>query len=230
MLEDRQLLQSGDMHSLPLLAFLVKRYGIESLGWSPQTIRMEIADDYKLNLPQQTFDRLMAGIAIATGNEFYVSPVVFMQLCNVMGDKPFNPETVDPADPFECGWGMVQAMLISPPSAEENGGSLISAEVDGYIAYVLDAYGMSLSPKCLAAVTRAVQSGEVGIEYAADPDMFAAINSTQQSAADEVDAFVGEQLREVKLQLDAMQLCSGTAEELINQLRGDLKGGGKTSQ
>lgn len=229
MLEDRKQLASGELHSLPLLAFAVTKYGHECLEWAAETFRMELAADYKLQVPQQTLDRLMAGIAIATSTEFYVRPAAFIQLCNVMGDKQFDPSVFDPADPYECGWGLLQAMLISPPDLESQGGQALSPEVEGYLEGILDEYGMSVSPKCLAAITRAVPSGEVGLAYADDPEMFSGIMAAQQQLADEVDQFVAARLAETIAQLDSLQLIAGSGAELVQKLRKEIADHGQVS-
>src|SRR4051812_29132260 len=116
----QRVLQDPESYATTLLVLLVDRFGTEALSWAPETIRTEMASEYGVALPPACFDRLMAAVTVITTDYFYKSLTRFIDLCNVLSfGGTFDPSVFDPADPYECAWGISEALLLSPPEEDE---------------------------------------------------------------------------------------------------------------
>ena len=78
------LLADPDSFALTLITIFVDTYGMEALAWAPETVRLEIIDDFQVDLPQENFDKLMAAMHLSQTDEFYVSLPTFIEICNVL--------------------------------------------------------------------------------------------------------------------------------------------------
>ena len=98
-----------------LVALLVDTYGLESVGWDPATIQMEVEGDAGVRLPQVNFEKLMVGVALLTTNSFFVSPADFAQFCVVLSGHATSPGVLVLPDADDVAWGITEALLLSPP-------------------------------------------------------------------------------------------------------------------
>jgi hypothetical protein len=150
----RELLTKRETFATSLLAILIDLYGSEALSWTPQAIALELHDDFQVDIPQATIDKIMAAISILTSDDFYRRVSVFNNICNVLSGDTFDPTIFEPASVDEIAWGITEAVLLSPP--EE--GDQFSSEITGFIAKMLEAEGITKIPAVLRFAAPATQN------------------------------------------------------------------------
>ena len=218
---DSHLLQaaliSPDSFATTLLVILVDEYGTECFQWSPETIRLEIEEDFKLKLPQPNFDRLMAAINIITSDDFYQSLPDFVTYCNILAGDTFDPRAWDPADAAEIAWGITEVLLLSPPDAHDE--NPFSEEIVGYIGQALSQEGIITPPDVLKIAVRDKDPAMMVVsEYADDPEMFNSIYDLEQSKTGEINRLVKTGLQSLIQQLQPLPLRNGDAAGGVRQL------------
>src|SRR5690606_21189804 len=87
---------------------------VGSNRWSPETIAMELEDDYNIRIPQLNRDKLFMAISLVTSDDFFCRLRRFIDACNVLSGSELS-SAFDYADAMECAWGMTEALLIQPP-------------------------------------------------------------------------------------------------------------------
>ena len=80
----RSVWTSDESYATTLVLCFIDVYGTEGLEWDPMTVRKEIEEDFNLKMPPKAFNKLMAGINVATTDQFYTSLPDFIDLCNIM--------------------------------------------------------------------------------------------------------------------------------------------------
>jgi hypothetical protein len=186
--------------------------------WHPGTILLEIRDDFGVELPRANFDRLMAGIHLITSDAFYKSPPTFVEICNVLSGGLYDPATWDPADALECAWGITEALLLSPPDANDE--EPFSPEIRAYIGKALDEEGILDPPDVLRIAIRdggSNQAAKISSKFD-DPEIRAAITRTEADKVQEINDRIRSNLRTLIVQLEALQLAHGDASALAGKL------------
>jgi hypothetical protein len=167
-----------------------------------------------MKIPKENFDRLMAAVTILTTDQFFRNLPAFVQLCDILSGGEFNPKTATVADTLECAWGITEAAMLSPPTAEP----AFSDEIRHYVGGVLDDEGYLFTPKILSSVAIRDESEEAVYGYSDDPDMFASIHKNKQAEADEVDGLVQSMMKDLVEGLEALPLEHGDAKGLLKRL------------
>ena len=116
----RTLLMEESTYATVLLLILLDTYGPEALQWAPETISLELKDDYAVNITKQTLDKIMAAIAIVTTNYFYKDVLKFIELANILSGDDAEPDEFDPATAGEVLWGLSESFLLWPPEKDDN--------------------------------------------------------------------------------------------------------------
>lgn len=214
----RTLLLSDDAHATPLFLLVMDLYGQEALEWAPETIRMELEQDFQLQLPKSSLDKVMAAITIVTTNYFYKDVTRFIQLCNVLAGDDFQPDEFDPADAGEILLGITEAILLWPPDGDADD-TEFSEEIRGYIGQVLNEQGIVKPFDVLRLALDGDQSTRVDTTYADDPEMYSAVWSSQQSKTDELRSVYLENVQALAQQLSILPLNHGSTEKAVQQLQ-----------
>jgi hypothetical protein len=211
----KQLLSNPDTFATTLVAILIDQYGTEALTWSPETIRLELHDDFQVQVPQVCIDKIMAAICILTTNDFYKSLPRFIQLCNVLADDTFNPLVFDPADSFEMAWAITEAMLLSPPEEDEP----FTEEIRFYIGHMLTEEGVVNPPDVLRIAIQDVTIEDPLAGDTEDPAMYAAFYESQRSKSAEISAMLKRQIDELFAELQALDLRNGNTGDLLSRMQ-----------
>jgi hypothetical protein len=66
-----EALRDPESFATTLAAIFLDEYGTTGLSWAPETIAMELRDDFGVEPPPANFGRLMAGITLLTTDRFY---------------------------------------------------------------------------------------------------------------------------------------------------------------
>jgi len=201
-----------------LVAMLLDEYGTEATTWDAATIQMEIEEDFKLKLPRANFDRLMAGVALLIGDDFYKVLPDFIAFCNIFGGSTYDPSTFDPADAEEVAWGITEALLISPPEPDDE--EPFALEVVAYIGAVLDDEGIINPPDVLRIGLRESDpNATIQGEFSDDPTMFASIYEVESAKTSAINQSVRTMLDLLIQQLTTLDLAHGDARQLRASLQ-----------
>ena len=219
----RQVLTDEESYSTTLVTILIDTYGTEALEWHPATIKQQLEGDFNIQLPQFAHDRIMAAVTLLTTDFFYQAVDKFIDLCNVLGGSEFDPGTFDPADSYECAWGITEALLLSPPEEEEEP---FSDDIRRYIGFVLHDEGFVTPPDVLKIALDGDFADQVRYDLADDPEMFEGVYQMQADKTGEVTTMIKENLTELMQQLQSLPLTNGDTSDLVNKLRGAMKRSG----
>lgn len=221
----REMLLGDGTYATVLYVWYLDRWGAEKddegraacLYWAPETIRLEIEEETGIKLPKANFDKLMAMITIITTDLFYRDVQRFIQLANILAGDDFQPDEFEPADPVECAWAIVEALLNDPP--DEQDPEPFSDEVRRYLGIVLRNDGFVTPPDILKLALTDGFDPATPNEYADDPELFSMIYKGQEEKAAEVTDVIGDGMTELLTQLETLPLDNGDVRELKTKLR-----------
>lgn len=224
----RALLFSEDAYATPLFLLVLDRYGPAALEWAPETIRMELEQDFQLRLPKANLDKILAAITIVTTNYFYKDVTRFVELCNILAGDDFQPDEFEPADAEELLIAITEAILLWPPD-EDAEDTEFSAEIREYIKQVLGEQGILKPFDVLRLAFDNDQASRVDVEYADDPEMYAAIYGMQQEKTQEMRQIYLENIAALTQQLQTLPLQNGSTADAVRQLLSLVERAGVTS-
>jgi len=214
----RALLLAEESYTTVLLLLVLDVYGPELLTWAPETIRLQLEEDFSLSLPKATLDKVMAGVTLLTTNYFFKDVTRFIELCNILAGDDFQPDEFDPADAGEILWGVTEAALIWPPERDETDDTEFGPEVRGYIEEILHQEGLASPPDVLRLGLRSNVADTIRADYADDPEMFEALWQAQESRSGDLKQMVLDNLQELAFQLKLLALQNGSTEALLEQI------------
>lgn len=216
----RRALTDLNSFTTTLLTGLIDNYGTEFLFWHPETIRLETEDDYDFKWNVILFDRLMAGIALLTTDNFYKNLPDFIDLCNILSGSPITPGIFDPADALECAWGITEVLLLSPPDDEEP----FNEEIRYYIGEILKQEGIIIPPDILRiAIYDPNAKLHINNYYTDDPAMFNAIWDLEESKTNEINEIIKERLKLLIEQLENLKLLNGDVTTITRKMSRNLE-------
>lgn len=209
------LLADPQAFAYNLLAVLLDAYGTEALSWTPETIEMELRDDFNVDVPPGNFDRLMTAIGILTSDAFFTSPVDFARGCLSLAGTFIPANQLALPDSAEVAWGVTEALLIEPPPDEEEGskgGNPFSEDITAMIGVLLDREGILTPPDVLRIATRDGDlAARVSYEWSDEPEVFSAIQKFEAEKTERVEGAVRARLSALLDQLQALRLTNGKA-------------------
>ncbi len=210
---DKWLL-SPDVMASTLLVITADAWGLKELTqWHPKTIRLELNALAGMEVPLANYDKLMAAICIVTTDFFFRDVRRFMVLANTLAGDFFDPSQVVPPDAGECAWAVTEALLLSPPTAENP--EPFSDEVRHFIGAVLKEEGFVKPPDILRIALDADFTEQVRYNFSDDPEMFAGIYAVQAEKTTEIETIIKDGLRELMAQLQSLHLVNGTVQDLV---------------
>ena len=212
--------RSKETFATVLLTMFLDRFGTEALEWDPATIALEIEEEFDVDLPQLSLDRLIVAIQILTTDRFFKRLPDFIAFCNVLDGDPFQPDTFDPADAEEVSWGITEALLISPP--EDDDPEPLTDEIRSYIGAVLDSEGILNAPDILRVALRMVKVAPAMKDFSDDPEMFSAIYDVEAGKTEDINQSIRFKTELLTEQLAALQLKNGSTQRVAEMLRKSL--------
>lgn len=210
-----EMWKSPQTFATVLITVFLDRFGTEGLSWDPSTVTMEVEQEFDVDLPQASFDKLMAAISLLTTDRFYKSLPDFITICNVLSGDVYNPAMFDPADGEEIAWGVTESMLIYPPEEDDP----FSDEIRAYIGATLDAEGIINPPDILRIAIRSANVSTSVEEFSDDPTMFNAIYDMESAKTGEIEQIVREKTVMLHDQLAALKLKNGSTEKVLAALK-----------
>lgn len=188
------------------------------LGWDPDTVRLEIEDDFRVTVPQPVLDKVYTAREIFTTDRFFRSLPDFIDFCNILsGTGTFDPTVFDPADAAECAWGITEALLLDPP-ADEGDEPVFADEIVGYVAAVVDAEGFVRPPDVLQLGNLEDRARTVEAAWSDDPTMFNAIWDKDAAKGADITRMVRDRLGLLARQLAGLPLTRGETRQVVEKL------------
>jgi len=205
-----------DTFSVVLLTLFIDAFGTEALQWDPATIALEVEEEFHVELPQSSLDKLMVAIQILTTDRFYRRLPDFIAFCNVLDGEEYRPDMFEPADAEEVAWGITEAALINPPDDSEE--ATFSDEIRAYIGTVLDSEGILNPPDILRIALRAARVSPAVEDFSDDPMMFNAIYDLEAGKTEDINQTVVLRTKMLAAQLQALNLKNGDAKQVAAML------------
>lgn len=212
-----EMWKSPQTFATVLITAFLDRFGTEGLSWDPGAIALEIEQEFDVDLPQRSFDKLMTAVSLLTTDRFYKSLPDFITACNVLSGDTYDPKTFDPADGEEIAWGITEGLLICPP--EEDDQEPFSDEIRAYIGAALDAEGIINPPDILRIALRSANVSTSLDDFSDDPAMFNAIYDLEASKTGEINATIKDRTITLYNQLAALKLQNGSTEKVLAALQ-----------
>ncbi len=204
-----------------LVALFVDEFGEAGLYWHPATIRLEVEDTFGVAMPDASYARLMAGISLVVGDEFYKKLPSFIVVANTLSGHPPDGVTFDVAEAEEVAWAITEALLLGPPDEDEP----FVGEILRYIGKVLDREGILDPPDVLAIAVRDDKDGlrRAMADFADDPALISTIREVEAAKTREINDIVLDGLHRLIEQLGALNLKTGDASALLGRLQARTK-------
>jgi hypothetical protein len=197
-----------DAFAFNLLTAFMDTYGAEALAWSPETIEMEIRDDFGVDISSGNYDRLMTAISVLTSNGFFTSVPTFIRDCVSLAGTVTPADSMIMPDCEELAWGITEALLISPPDEEDE--NPFDKEIVGFIGEALSEEGILKPPDVLRIAVNGRQLVDrVNFEFSDDPEMFAAIQSAEGAKTEAINAAVKGKTMALLRQLQSLPIRNG---------------------
>jgi len=210
-----QAIVSPESFATTLLVVAMDVLDKEMLGWTPQTISMELQDELGVKIPSTNLSRLLTAINLYTTDDFSFRVSRFIHLSNILAGDDFDAEEFDPADADEMAWAVTESSFINPDHLER-----FSDEIQGYVCFKCKEEGLSRLPGVLSFAQKYWTSNNYAAEYFnTDPDMFAAVQGNLDQPLREVEQSVREAAARMFEQLAALKLRDGSTEKLLQRLR-----------
>lgn len=208
--------KSRDTFASVLLTLYMDKFGTEALTWEPNTILLEIEEEFNVDLPQLALDKLLVGIQILTTDRFYKSLPDFISFCNVLSGDTYRPDMWDPADAEEVAWGVTEALLIYPP--EDNDEEPFTDEIRAYIGAVLDREGLINPPDILRIALRQARVSPSIDDFSDDPTMFNAVYDLEEGKRADIENTIRMRTKMLAGQFKALKLENGQVDKIVKML------------
>ena len=225
----RSVLENEDAFATSLLAIALDNYGTDVFDWDPETLWIELAEDFGVKLPQVNKDKLQALITAYTTDLVYVSVEVFNNVCNVLSGSQANFKRWDPLTPEEALWGLYELSLnLSIDRKPGEGPPDFSHEIKQYLGVVLNQDGI-FDPPDLLRIAEFDTSNDIE-QWADDPEFFNATYDFQKTERARLLESLGKRLLELMNELNDLPLqfrnekwekfrsgISTSAQRLVNE-------------
>lgn len=166
--------------------------------WSPATILHVLEEDFG-PIQQGCYDRLMAGITIATTDLFWNDLRTFIPLCNVLSGSPITDD-FDPATVAEMSWAITEAELLD---LDPNNQAVFSEEISAYIYSACQDEGMTTPPSMLLPfIGNSIDAP--GSDMSFDPAFYADTVYNQKSKTLDIEKAVYMSLWKMYSQLETL--------------------------
>lgn len=213
----QEMWRSPETFASVLLAAYLDAFGTEALDWDPTTATLEIEQEFDVDLPQGSLDKLMVAVQLLTTDKFYRGLPDFITFCNVLSGDEYRPDMWDPADAEEVAWGITEAMIIYPP--EDNELEPFNDEIRAYIGAVLDSEGLMNPPDILRIALRTARVSPNMEDFSDDPAMFNAVYDLEEGKKEDINQTIINRTKRLADQFAALKLQNGKTEEMVTLLR-----------
>lgn len=107
----RAALESSETCATVIHAILREQYGDAVYDWEPQTVILEVRDDFGASMHPNAVDRWSALQVGLTSDAFFTRPDAFQALSNSLADGEPAFEVFDPVTTEEAAWAIMEMSL-----------------------------------------------------------------------------------------------------------------------
>lgn len=107
----RKYLQSPETSGTVLHAMLRYQYGDEVYAWEPQTVMLEVRDDFGVDMSPEAVERWSAMQVILTTGSFFDRVDAFLPLCQALATGNSMFAIFTPVSPYALARGLVEVSL-----------------------------------------------------------------------------------------------------------------------
>lgn len=184
----------------------------ELAGWDPETVALELKDEFGGAPDEGALARLYAALTVLSSDAFYHDAHRFAGLCVVLDGGQLD-EGVNFPDAQACAWGITEAVLLNPPEAAQPFGP----DVRAFVAGLLDHEGLFDPPAVLRDAAARLPRPEA---FPDDPWQESAIRNVAAHRRREIVAHLKARLSLLADQLEPLHKAGGEGvPDLVSDLR-----------
>ena len=197
-----------------LIMILLDEFGTEVFEWEPETVTIELASNYNVEIPDENMDKIWSMITALTTNQFYVSVEMFNVITQSLMGEGASFDVFIPADPEDIAWGVTEVLLNDPPEDGEE----FSQEVQRYAGLILSENGIFQKPTMLdfAVMPRENPVLDLDTAFTDDPIMFQTAFAQQKQKVELLEAFVKTKLEALMTEIVKLPLQNRDPKFLDN--------------
>ncbi len=198
-------LSDEDAFATSLLAILLDEYGVGVFQWDPDTLWINIAEDFGAVLPEVNKDKIQALVTAYTTDLAFISVETFNHICNVLSGSEANFQRWDILSPEEALWGMYElALNLSLNREPGESAPEYSHEIRQYLGVILDQEGI-FDPPDLLRIAEFNTPADLD-NWADDPEFFNAAYDLQKTNQARLLEGLGHRLLELLDELNDLPL------------------------
>lgn len=183
-----------------LVGILLKAYGGAALDWDPLTRRIQVREDFGIDVPRVETEAVEALINAMTTDTPYRSVAVFHRTVGGLNRAGLD-ELDDPPDPEDLAWAVAEIAASDPEAPTIPGHDIpYSPDIARYVGVVLDSYGVYGEPSVLKWAQRL--NPPLATDVAEDPLMFEASMTSSALKADEIESALARRFAALFAQLE----------------------------
>ena len=187
----RALLADQSTFATVLSAILIREYGPEVYEWDPETIHIQVLDDFGVDLPEINHMKLVSLFSALQSGAFFQDPLVFSSTCEILNGtpSPLDELTTDLLPP-EIAWAVMEVRL------NDDDKPVFATDVARMVGVILDEEGFDSPPSAIPWALMEEEPGfivgpdredwqnQVLAEYMADQarDLFAQLSTLPWAA------------------------------------------------
>lgn len=107
----RTALTSPATYGTTLHAVFLEHYGEQVYGWEPETLSMELWDDFRVQISAEPMDKWLAIQTALANDGFFSSVSVFSAVCNTLASGAPSFQVFDPLTVEEIAWAVTEVGL-----------------------------------------------------------------------------------------------------------------------
>ena len=203
------IFQDPETLTSTVILFLVDRYTADVLTWDPETIALEVRDDFRTDINPAVLDKIAVGQLLLTTNLFHASLPDFINFCNVMNNETGLKYSWSPADSYEMTWAVAEEQLLVNEKEE------FAADIQAYITTILRDEGVLSPPDSLAFISTDSLAGSQIAKISEDPVLYQASYEEAIATSDSLQKYLDIQFAKLKEQLSRLPLKNGDLSKIL---------------
>lgn len=197
----KELLGSDSTYATVLVAICIDSFGTECFDWDPESLLLELEEDYNVQLSPANRDKINGFLTALTTDQFHTDPFVFWQVGNALSGSPGDFQVgADPLTVDEAAWAVVEISLSDMPDDGQEQPTF-SPDVASMVGAVLQEEGFSSPPQFLKFAEIPPR------KPAMDPETEQALAARHSRLEEEMVEAVQQRLQELNLQLQQLPLA-----------------------
>jgi len=208
---------SEETFASTLLILMFDRFGDafltgENGPWTAETIRLEVKDQFCVDIPDSNLGKLMSAIAVLVTDNFFRSlPSFLFTIHGLLGDGT-DWSYAEPMDLEDLAWAMTEALLLSPAQEED----LFDSQIVAYCNTLVKREGLLSPPSVLCFAKEEAAYGEI---TAYDED----IMMEQADRTNAINEYIEEQTQALLSQIASVPSLNVTTSSLYAALVSELE-------